>query len=603
MENVKRPPPPPMIGRSDELQVLHNRVKTAGLTFVFAKPNHGKSFLIKHLLDELEDQFGSKISIGKADGGGSPAIFEAAIEDLYQRSIAKLSKSQQRQKLIAKLKQKWPEAFLSSIPVIKTFFDGADQNQAFENIGKDLFKALTKQNHTDQTTLRSGVSGEQARKLLNDIYSLNQNRQILVLDAFDRLSSPAEQGKLIEFWLGEFNQTDNWPAQMHIIIAIRSPADTQNESEYAAWQWAEPIVEANQAHCLELKKWAPSEQGWQRLHEYFTKQLPGIQLAISDTAHYPDLIPIPGVVNEILRSDARTLEAITQARQNCMTQTYWRIRSGLKSLEAPLAEIFCLIASLPEQINVDDWQILNKYLKIDKLQLQELHRHNILEAYRDYPNIGHTTAYDYARSLLADDFIAATADTVIFSNLRPLFSQLSFINPDSGLLANVLLVMIDAINQDALQNRQVLLVRQLILSLMSKEAVDLDLSQFNRLLTEWADCAVPIFKASVNVLAREECESQREALLQQLQPFAAQEANLGNAEIQTLVANGLVNVINNASDESRREALLQQLQTFAAQDANLGNAEIQTSAAMGLVNVINNASDESRREALLQQLQ
>jgi hypothetical protein len=54
MENVKRPPPPPMIGRSDELQVLHNRVQTAGLTFVFAKPNHGKSFLIKHLLDELE---------------------------------------------------------------------------------------------------------------------------------------------------------------------------------------------------------------------------------------------------------------------------------------------------------------------------------------------------------------------------------------------------------------------------------------------------------------------------------------------------------------------------------------------------------------------
>jgi hypothetical protein len=300
---------------------------------------------------------------------------------------------------------------------------------------------------------------------------------------------------------------------MHIIIAMRSPADTQNESEYAAWQWAEPIVEANQAHCLELKRWTPSEQDWQRLHEYFTKQLPGIQLAISDTAHYPDLIPIPGVVNEILRSDAITLDAITQARQNCMTQTYWRIRSGLRSLEAPLADTVCLIASLPEQINDDDWQILSQYLQIDNRQLQALHRRNILEAYRDYPNIGHTTAYDYARSLLADDFIAATADTVIFSNLRPLFSQLSLNKPDSWLLANALLVMLDAINQDALQNARVHLIRQLLRSLTGKEAVDLDLKQVNGLLTEWIDCAVPIFQASINLLAREKPESRREALL------------------------------------------------------------------------------------------
>jgi hypothetical protein len=62
---------------------------------------------------------------------------------------------------------------------------------------------------------------------------------------------------------------------------------------------------------------------------------------------------------------------------------------------------------------------------------------------------------------------------------------------------------------------------------------------------------------------------------------------------------GLVNVIYYASDESRREALLQQLQTFAALEANLGNAEIQTRVAKGLVNVIHDATDESRREALL----
>jgi len=59
-------------------------------------------------------------------------------------------------------------------------------------------------------------------------------------------------------------------------------------------------------------------------------------------------------------------------------------------------------------------------------------------------------------------------------------------------------------------------------------------------------------------------------------------SELNFSEIQTRVAKGLFNVIHYASDESRREALLQQLQTFASQDANLGNAEIQELIATGL---------------------
>jgi hypothetical protein len=90
-----------------------------------------------------------------------------------------------------------------------------------------------------------------------------------------------------------------------------------------------------------------------------------------------------------------------------------------------------------------------------------------------------------------------------------------------------------------------------------------------------------VAKGLVNVIHDASDESRGEALLQQLQTFAAQEANLGNVEIQTQVSMGLVNVIANASDESRREALLQQLQNFAAQDANLGNAKIQELIATG----------------------
>ena len=435
---------PPLIGRADDLDYLHKRLGSAGVTIIAAETMMGKGHLLDTFKNELIES--GKYSVGYARGSIQNSLFKLCMADLYNRSIRELNYQQQFKQFKALVRARISPAIVNTVPVLKQLFGSQGQElQAYENLGNDIFNGLLDMRKHTLGTI-SQVDYLTAKELSHHLHTLNEKPQVLILYAFEQLSTPVQQGQLIEQWLRS-NPNDNieppkW-ADMHIIIAICSPCNMTNTGEMEALQWSKRVRNLSRCEYKDLNHWQPAPQEWQHLFEYMQNEIPEFQQLVADAGALKEYCVLPGVIANCLYRQPKNHSELMQAQYDCINRTYQELTDHFDSfIQNPNAEHLSLLielAAIQELTSEQQWQTLRDILFADRLDnIEALFRQGILRQLKPYPSFGHTTRYQHARSLIKQHW-CYKAEGVLGDTVIKLFAGIqSMDNDNSDLLEAIL---------------------------------------------------------------------------------------------------------------------------------------------------------------------
>jgi NACHT domain len=309
---------PPLIGQSDALNYLHARLTNTGLTFICAAPLMGKTYLLDVFKERLIRS--NDYSVGCAIGNIQESIFLSAMADMYGCGLNELTKKQQWVQIKNSLREKWPKMALKSIPIIKQILSAdTDNSSVYENLGVEILNGLLniKRRHSKEQTQDYSIANELARHL----HGLNQKPQVIIMDAFDQLTEPLDQTKLIKQWLesdqSKMESNSGWPS-MHIFVSLRALGKFSTPQEQEVFNWFQEMRDRPGCGYKEIKQWNPNQQEWKNTYNYVSENVNGFSKIVPDSTTFSEYIELPGMIYSCLR-DQPTREAdLRKIKNNCI---------------------------------------------------------------------------------------------------------------------------------------------------------------------------------------------------------------------------------------------------------------------------------------------
>jgi len=594
----------PFFGRQSDLDYLSERIQHSGVTVVSARPQMGKSRLLRQLRDQLRALSADEQThlVGYCESSGQePDLMLRSLEDLYKNWLADSSYAEQAQMLWQQHKGR----------VIEHLGNGAAEifapaSKAYDPSGtlgasiKSFLRGLIDANNELKT---GGISlkrlaYDQSRDVLECAGLLSEKKCLLIFDALDQ--SPDSRLEVANLNLFLKNLTD-W-VDCHFLIAVREPAAT--EAEDVAYQQAQALCAISaraEQHSLRPIELGDEErdQLLQFLHQHVpvTKEIDGDWLMAqiagnpATLARWTQEIPIPDSQEalEQLANDARVLRyreiPVILERLRTTDDELFRVALRLALLpEFPANSIWSDIASI---VVSENWRGQLSSLKQADFLIRD-----------DYPSIGHTSRYEVAQKFCVAEYggyCTEEAHAIIIA----LAGEIRDVDLSTLPYAATLSAMKSAANQLKLGAGYVNLCNTASSMLgqaaesygRASERIDA-----NRKLTDaYPEIAIIVSMGLVNALHDATVEDQP-ALLDELRQLANQHPDDDN--VRNRLAMGLFNAFNWAAAEDQ-PALLDELRQLANQHPDDDNVREQL--AMGLVNAFNRAATEDQ-PALLDEL-
>lgn len=559
-----------LFGRDKDIEFLKNRALRSGLTAIVARPQMGKSWLLRQVAYELGAEETYICSVGFAESYGQTIdLFLRAISDLYKRMLlrtsfvgqAKIVWERQKDRLVEGFSKLAGSLAKGAIPVYGTLVENL--LNGIVSVNKDLISGGL------QLPL---LAYEQAKDLIGAVALVDSRPIVLFLDQWEQSSNLTADVHLFRSILA--NERD-WP-NFHIFLGVRA-------------------VDGMPKHLVELERGYPkaklynlppmdlnSEAEKDRLFIFLGNNIKGI-----DGIDRNDLLKLidgnPGVVSRWISSDHTSesidFEVLSKIANNAHSYRFDEVKEKLLGLSQDCIRLIARLAFMSIVSSREAWPFFKEiiFTDIDETKLDELKIWFVLEEI-DPPSFGHELRWEEFRKQMIDNRLMVTRQEVqnivtkisskITNTTNPTgrilcyFSALlSFVSFDEKIFSNNLiksfcfipLAMSKELRASSVQHNHIC---ELLLS-AAKECLDSKVDSGLSMLTMG-------FANVLGMITSEDNRIYRAAMLKELRALAM--AWPENEDLQENLARGLYNALISAEKEGDKSfcvALLQELRDLA----------------------------------------
>ena len=594
-----------LFGREGDLQFLTNRTQFSGLSAVAARPQMGKSWLLKELARCLSTEQVPPHLVGFATSSGdTPDLLLRAVVDLYERWLSDAGYLEQA-------KMVWNQQKPNVLPGVskavgKIFSEiGGKVAKPVTAVVEEAIKGLIAAN---QTLMSGGMQlpalqYDQARDLIATVAQVGKRPIALFLDQWEKSPDPEFEAKTLDAFL---HHLDEWP-KCHIFMALRR--------EELAFGVVKKLSDSlpGTAIIYPLGQMALEHGGSrERMLRYVRHNVPAAAAA-EDDAILNLIDGYPGVIyqwtSDYQRAHMNSLDELIKVAADAQNYRFSELDQLLPPLDGDQRRMSIRLALVPLG-EAKAWSALKEEL-LDGLLgddlIDDLALAGVLEE-TDPPSFGHPKRLEAIRKWLVEHRKAAVR-TEAESLIKRLSATIRGVDPEFALHASVLWGMVPASQELNIDGASAALCQ-------AAATLFADFSKVDDALIRGAEkaragefsTAMPLLAMGLfNTLnhAKEKNDlGRRDELLEELRGLA--EAHPDEAAVRERLAGGLFNTLNDAKEENdlgRRDELLGELRGLA--EAHPEDAAVREPLARGLVNTVNDAKEENdlaRRDELLGEL-